>query len=421
VGGSVPGGAAHVFGDGADGNHSSGCSLGAAVFGEGLFKDGVCAGWIAYELDPAPKWLSFDPSTSTLSGTPDDGATLTYTGIKLTMKSTADPSAAAEVFQFTLPVVAGPDVVIPASAHVKAPQPKSEAATGKGTVAPAAASGEAAAQSTLRVPPISLNAELTTATTEIDGRAGLLPTPAAPDAGAAATAPPKNFARIGAVRLDAGTGARSLLRPVGSGTDGTVAIQGDGSFQMTLASSLPAGTKVEFFAAPPDKYSFGAANEGADELERLGERRIRSVGVNQATIPLPRVTVPGSLTAGQTRISGQLDLETMPGSPTAATAADGKSGAAASAGNLPSIAVEIYDPANGVFEARSTHDCGFFQYCFCGAGGHGRIIYGESADAVGSGAGRSPDRDSCARICVLRGSGGLQAGREGGDIGAWFG
>src|SRR5215469_12918792 len=64
-------------------------------------------GWIEYSLNPAPHWLVFDSATSMLTGTPDESTAVTYTGITLTLKSTADPQAKPQVFHLTLPVVAG--------------------------------------------------------------------------------------------------------------------------------------------------------------------------------------------------------------------------------------------------------------------------------------------------------------------------
>jgi hypothetical protein len=71
------------------------------------------AGWIDYTLDPAPRWLRFEESTSTFHGVPDENSSATYQGIILTLKSTANPNVAPQVFTFTLPVVVGADVAFP--------------------------------------------------------------------------------------------------------------------------------------------------------------------------------------------------------------------------------------------------------------------------------------------------------------------
>lgn len=302
-------------------------------------------GWISYTLDPAPHWLSFDEATSTLTGIPDETATVTYTGVSITLKSTADAQAKAQVFHLTLPVIVGSDVAFPSGAS---PSGKSNTTTPKQTGSVVTNGSQTAP---LPVPSVSLSSEVTTASTVLSGNTDpqTLPTPVPPDTGSPAGAAPKNFPQLGIVAIDPLSHASSLLSistgAKGSSQGTSVPINKDGTFQIALPSTLTAGTKLTLLATPPSGYSFVSPTIPNAALDKVGERQASpEISVQQAVIPLPIVSLSGVPSAGLSAISGQVAPESLPPSPSAAVAEDPKTGNPASPGNLPSLAVEITDP-----------------------------------------------------------------------------
>lgn len=321
----------------------------------------LIAGWISYVLNPAPKWLRFEESTSTFRGVPDDSTSGIYQDIKLTLTSTADPKAPPQVFIFTLPVVVGADAAFPAGGPTPPPLPaKSAADEGMGTVV---VTDNATNPATIPTPRVELTGDLTTATSAITGRIDprTLATPpaAAPTPAAGATSPapstPASYPLLSVEVTDPVTGARSLLplQQPGSkagaqpGNPSTaLPINADGSFSIPLPAPLTPKQRIRLIAVAPMGYAFGPFREPDDpDLDHIGERLAVDAGlVGVASIPLPAISLIGQLSAGQSAISGTVAPNTMPVSPTAPVAADAIAGTPKSTGNLASLAVEVADP-----------------------------------------------------------------------------
>ncbi|MFZ0272493.1 MAG: hypothetical protein WB524_22965 [Acidobacteriaceae bacterium] len=301
----------------------------------------------AFKLDAAPAWLHYETSTSTFRGTPDDTSSAQYTGITLTVSPQPGISGKPQTYTFALPVIVGSDTVYPPGYTAKPPALANKVASDHGTVL---VQDAAVRLVSIPTPSVDVTTPMNSATTQINGRANpaTLSVPAAAAAGAPANASPANYPLLAIETEDPVSKAHSLFPFTGAPAPPalpTVQVKGDGTFTVPLGTTLTEGERVRIVAIPPTGYAFDKPLIDDPELNAFGERAASEwANVPAAIIPLPSVNIDGTLSAGQSSISGSVPLNTLPPSPAAATAPDPKSGTLKSAGNLPYLAVEIDDP-----------------------------------------------------------------------------
>jgi len=307
----------------------------------------------AFQLSPAPTWLRYESSTSTFRGVPNETSSVVYKDITLKVSAQPKISTASQTYTFTLTVVVGVETVaVPNGPKPEIPPTQTAPVRGNDSVV---AQDTTISPTTIPVPAAQMTATVNTASTAIEGSVDptTLPVPAVAPAGVAAGSSPANYPLLAVEVEDPVSGTTSLLsfQPPGAkaGATPTSTLPIDAThytFSFPLSPPLTKHERFRLVAVPPSGYTFGPATNADDaRLAAIGERvALGFQSVSQAEIPTPIVSLPGTLSAGQSVIMGSVAPKSMPASPTATSAPDAKTGNPGSPGNLPLLAVEIADP-----------------------------------------------------------------------------
>ena len=294
-------------------------------------------------FDHAPAWLVFDQNHFAFSGKPNEKSSVVYE-FHLTMSDGDAKSAKPQVVTLMLPVVVGPEVVY--ADPKKAPKPpKPETPDGKGLIVgvggnpmpaplssgtPAASiSGTSMGVITSYEPKLAVTSEIMEGTSVITGIVKDIPSGVTAPAVEVWIKPEHQQAyraQLTAIDAEGNPGQKSQAT-----IDATT-----GEFKATMATPAAAGETIVVKVVSP---------EGSGLLIGYDPSRLTYEKVLRREIPYPEIVLSENLTAGLQAITGY--IKHLPDPPIAATAADPTHGTTATPGNLPLLAVDVHDPANG--------------------------------------------------------------------------
>ena len=299
-------------------------------------------------FDHAPAWLVFDQSNFTFGGKPSEKESVVYE-FHLTMSDGDAKSAKQQVVTLMLPVVAGPEVVYADPKQAPKP-PKPETPAGKGLIlgaggtqmatpsgsGPSAAftGGTPAGLVISYEPRLLLTSEILEGTGVITGIVKDIPPAVIAPAIEVWIKPERQQeyrAQLTASDKEGNPGQQSQAT-VDAAT---------GNFKATLATPPAAGETVIVRVVSPEGSGLLLGHD-ADRLE------YKKTLVKE--IPYPEIVLSQALTSGLQAISGY--VKNLPHPPIAATTGDPTHGTTATPGNLPLLAADIEDQANGNYRAQ---------------------------------------------------------------------